>query len=125
MLKFQRLLVLAFVCVSGVASAERWQERANNGRMKVRIDLDGFQRDGNLLTYRVEITYPKDPKRSGQSVISTSVIDCGANKRKQIASETRFPDGTIRKTGGTNLWLNLKDWDFGAGVRNEYCGKAT
>ena len=75
MLKFQRLLVLAFVCVSGVASAERWQERANNGRMKVRIDLDGFQRDGNLLTYRVEITYPKDPKRSGQSVISTSVIE--------------------------------------------------
>jgi hypothetical protein len=115
---FQRLLVLALV---GVASAERWQDRADNTRMKTRLDLDGFQRDGNLLTYRVEITFPNDPKRSGQSVISTSAIDCGANKRKQVATETRFPDGTIRKSSGANLWLNLKAWDFGAGVRNEYC----
>lgn len=121
MLKFQRSLVLVLLCVSSVASAERWQDRANNGRMKIRLDLDGFKRDGNLLTYRVEITSPNDPKRFGQRVISTSVIDCGANKRKHVASETRFPDGTIRKNDGTNLWLNLRDWDFGAGVRKEYC----
>lgn len=123
MLKVQTLLVLGLVCISSASGAERWQDRASNGRMKYRLDLDALQRNGDLLTYRVEITFPGVPERAGQRVISTSVVDCRAAKRKHIASETHFPDGTMRKDGGSSYWLDLKEWEFGTGVRNEYCGE--
>lgn len=121
--KFQTLLLLILISFSVAASAERWQDRADNGRTKYRLDLDGLQRDGDLLTYWVEITFPGVPQRAGQRVISTSVIDCRTNMRKHVATETHLPDGTIRKADGANNWLKLKDWEFGTGVRNDYCGK--
>ena len=122
--KLQSLLLLIFISLPGIARAERWQDRVDNDRIKTRLDLDSIKRDGDLLTYRMEMTHTTPPIFVGRRVISTSVIDCRTNMRKHIAAETHFPDGTVRKTAGANLWMKLKDLDFGAGVRNEYCGKA-
>jgi hypothetical protein len=105
------------------ANAERWQVRVDNDRLKTRLDLDSIKRDGDLLTYRVEMTRKQPPIYVGRRDISTSVIDCRTNMRKHIATETHLPDGTIRKGAGANRWMKLKDRDFGTGVRNDYCGK--
>jgi hypothetical protein len=121
--KFQALLLLVLACLCSTASAERWQVRVDNDRLKTRLDLDGFKRDGDLLTYRMEMTYKEPPIYVGRRAISTSVIDCRTSMRKHVSTETHFPDGTVRKTDGANRWIKLRDGDFGAGVRNEHCGK--
>ncbi|QIK95289.1 hypothetical protein G7076_01230 [Sphingomonas sp. HDW15A] len=118
------LLFLTLLGISGSGNAERWQERVDNDRIKTRLDLDSIKWDSDLLTYRMEMTYKKPPIYVGRRVISTSMIDCRTNMRKHIATETHFPDGTVRKTGGANLWMKLKEIDFGTGVRNEHCGTA-
>lgn len=122
MSRFQAPLVIAPVGVPSGAIAERWQVRVDNDRIKTRLDLDGVKRDGDWLTYRMEMTYREPPIYVGRRVISTSVIDCRPNMGKHVATETHFPDGTVRKTNGANRWMNLRDQEFGTGVRNDYCG---
>lgn len=121
--RIQALLFLTLISISVTASAERWQDQVDNDRIKTRLDLDSIKRDGDLLTYRMEMTYKTPPIYVGRRIISTSMIDCRTNMRKHIATETHFPDGTVRKTDGANIWMKLKETDFGTGVRNEHCRK--
>lgn len=116
---------VASTIVSSAATplqAERWQAFGQNDRMSVRIDLDAFKRDGNMLTYRVEITFPNDPRRPNRKILSTSVIDCATGLRKHLAVETLMPDGTVRKGKGANRWVRtfpgLPDE-----IRQRYCEK--
>lgn len=118
---FVFFLALVSVVYVTAAHAERWQDRVDHDRIKTRLDLDSIKQAGDLLTYRMEMTYKKPPIYVGRRVIRTSMIDCRTNMRKHIATETHFPDGTVRKAGGANRWMKLLDWDFGTGVRNEYC----
>ncbi len=122
-----RLVVLVSVFALAFAipaNAERWQDRVDNDRVKTRLDLDGFRRDGRLLTYRMEITVKGTPDHPGTRTVSTSVIDCRTNMRKNLATETFLPDGSVQKKHGANRWMTLKDWEFAVGVRNDYCGAA-
>jgi len=123
MARIRALLFLTLVGISGTANAERWQDRVDNDRIKTRLDLDSIRRDGDLLTYRVEFTRKQPPIYVGRRDISNSVIDCRTKMRKHVSTETHFPDGTVRKTDGANLWIKVRDGDFGTGVRNDHCGK--
>lgn len=114
-------MFLTLISISVTASAERWQDRVDNDRIKTRLDLDSIKRDGDLLTYRMEMTYKTPPIYVGRRIISTSMMDCRENLRKPIAVAIHFPDGTIRKSAGANRWMKLKEMDFGTGVRNEHC----
>ena len=125
MARIQALVLLTLICISGTAGAERWQVRVDNDRIRTRLDLNSIERDGHLLTYRVEMTRKQPPNYVGRRDISTSVIDCRTNMRKHVATETHFPDGTVRKSVGAHRWMKLKEIDFGTGVRNDYCGKVS
>ena len=111
--RFIAAVSLVASALAAPANAERWQDRVDNDRITTRLDLDSIKREGDLLTYRMEMTYKTPSIYVGRRGISTSVIDCRTNMRKHIATETHFPDGSVRKTDGANLWMKLKDLDFG------------
>ncbi len=112
--------------VAGPLFAERWKDigrapDSNIHAMKIRIDLDALKQDGNLLTYRVEITRPNNPARAGWTNYSTSVIDCIAGTRRHLSAETFFPDGTVRRNEGANVWRKINEYDIAKGILADYC----
>jgi hypothetical protein len=113
---------LALICTAITPlGAENWQAFGKTERMTSRIDLDALKRDGSQLTYRLELTYPNDPRRAGWRAISNSVIDCTTGMRKHISGETYLPDGTVRKAAGASRWYKFREGDFAAGVRDRFC----
>ena len=112
------------VAIAAPASAERWQDFGKTKVMTSRLDLDALKREGDLVTYRVEITWPNNPRRAGWRAISTSVIDCSTGMRKNLSGETYLPDGTLRKNAGANRWQKIMEFELAAGVRDLYCRPA-
>lgn len=108
------------LATGSIASAENWQDFGANQRMSVRIDLDALKIDGPLISYTVELTYPKDPRRTGRRDLSTSEIDCSTGMRRHLTIATQGSDGTMTSRPGDGQWRKIP-----AGtpedVRRRYC----
>lgn len=113
---------LALTCTAITPlAAENWQDFGMTERMTSRIDLDAVKREGNQITYRLEIIQHTNPNRAGWRTISNSAIDCSTGMRKHISGETYRPDGTAVRSAGANRWYKFREGDFAAGVRDRFC----
>ncbi len=118
--------LILIATVTTASFAERWKDigaipdnRIN--AMKFRLDLDALKRDGNLLTYRVEITRPNNPARASRTDYSTSEIDCSAGTRRHLSGETLLSDGSVRKIEGAKVWRKINDYEVAKGILADYC----
>ncbi len=86
-----------------------------------RLDLGSIKQEGDLLTYRVEITTPANPTRPQRVVISTSVVDCRTHMRRHVGTETTDADGTVAQRPGMNVWRAIAPHEIANGVIADYC----
>lgn len=86
-----------------------------------RLDLGSIREEGDLLTYRVEMTYPPTPSRPRRVVISTSVVDCRTHQRRHVGTETFGADGTVTQRPGMNVWRDIATHEIANGIIGDYC----
>lgn len=126
-----RLAIASALAVLAAAplAAEPWRQLATtkvDGQPSVerRLDLGSIRQEGDLLTYRVEMTYPPTPSRPGRVVISTSVVDCRTHQRRHVGTEIVGADGTVTQRPGMNVWRDIAAYEIGHGVIADYCKPA-
>jgi hypothetical protein len=103
------------------ALAERWQDIGRNQHSFARIDLDALKREGSLMTYTLDFTYPDDPRRIGRRDVSTAQIDCKTGLRRFLEITTIKADGTSTTTPGNKEWRPVRAYSTSERIRQLYC----
>lgn len=122
MSKVSALLPVVALSLSAPAVAERWQDLGAKHTMTVRLDLDALKYEGKIMTYRVEITYPDDPRRAGRRDLSTAKIDCQTGLRQLYEITIIAADGTTTTRPGDRSWRKILPGGTPARVRELFCG---
>ena len=121
MSKLSALLPIVALGLSAPAAAERWQDLGARHTMTVRIDLDALKYEGHIMTYRVEMTYPNDPRRAGRRDLSTAKIDCDTGLRQFYEVTSIAADGTTTTRPGDRNWRKILSGGTPERVRELYC----
>ena len=121
MSKLSALLCVVAFGLSSPAAGERWQDLGAKHTMTVRLDLDALKYDGHIMTYRVEITHPDDPRRAGRRALSTSKIDCRTGLRQHYEVTTIAADGKATTRPGDRNWRKVDPGGTPERVRHLFC----
>lgn len=119
----------ALALAAAPLAAEPWRQLPSTKvdaqpSVERRLDLGSLKQDGDLLTYRVEMTTPANPTRPRRVFVSTSVVDCRTNQRRHVATETVAADGTVTQRPGMNVWRTIAAHEVATGIIADYCKPA-